>query len=87
MKRLRESQYPYGQWTPGGFTPHGTRHAATTRMLHRGRDIATVQGVTGHSDRTMVLVYGHATSQSMRKAVESLDGEDSGEKAASPNSN
>ncbi len=62
----------YGSNLPDGFRPHSTRHTATTEMLRRGVDMKTVQDVTGHSDKIMVLRYSHSTKQSRRDAVESL---------------
>lgn len=67
-----ELKLPYGQKLEHGFTPHAARHTATTRMLQAGNDIATVQEVVGHSDRTMTLVYSHASAATRRRAVESL---------------
>lgn len=63
---------PYGLWVENGFTMHATRHTATTKMIQRGNDVSTVQEIVGHSDKTMTLIYLHATSETRRKAVESL---------------
>ncbi len=63
---------PYGRRAINGFTMHSTRHTATTRMLRKGSDVRTVQEIVGHSDMTMTLVYSHATSESRKRAVESL---------------
>lgn len=63
---------PYGQQNPYGFTMHSTRHTATTRMLRAGHDVASVQEIVGHSDRTMTLIYSHATADTRKRAVESL---------------
>jgi integrase len=62
----------YGQNISDGFTPHSTRHTATTEMLRRGADLKTVQDVLGHSDAVMSLRYAHSTTESRRSAVESL---------------
>jgi integrase len=62
----------YGTNVAGGFSPHSTRHTATTRMLRAGFDIKTIQDVVGHSDRVMSLRYAHSTRESRRAAVESL---------------
>lgn len=64
----------YGRDLEDGFTPHSTRHTATTEMLRRGHDLATVKSVTRHSDTTMALRYAHATHASRRSAVEDLAG-------------
>lgn len=63
---------PYGRSLDDGFTPHVTRHTATTNMLRAGADVGTVQAVTGHSDRTMLLRYTHASRRSKREAVDAL---------------
>jgi len=63
----------YGANIPDGFTPHATRHTATTEMLRRGHDLKTVQDVVGHSDKIMSLRYAHSTRESRRAAVDSLE--------------
>ena len=68
----RRAGLPYGQRTLNGWTMHSTRHTAITRMLKTGADIATVQEIVGHSDRTMTLNYSHATQATRKRAVESL---------------
>jgi integrase len=73
FRRVAESLgLPYGLRTPNGFTMHVTRHTATTRMLQRGHDMATVQEIVGHSDKTMTLIYSHATQRTKNRAIESL---------------
>lgn len=62
----------YGAKLPDGFTPHSTRHTATTKMLRAGFDLKTVQDVVGHSDKVMSMHYAHSTAESRRRAVESL---------------
>jgi len=62
----------YGTNLPDGFTPHSTRHTATTEMLRRGHDLKTVQDVVGHSDKVMSLRYAHSTRESRRAAVADL---------------
>lgn len=62
----------YGAKISDGFTPHSTRHTATTKMLRAGFDLKTVQDVVGHSDKVMSLRYAHSTAESRRRAVESL---------------
>lgn len=62
----------YGRDLADGFSPHDTRHTATTAMLRKGHDMKTVQDVLGHSDRVMTLRYAHSSRASRRKAVESL---------------
>lgn len=73
FKRVAEALgLPYGQRRENGFTMHSTRHTATTRLLRAGHDVATVQEIVGHSDRTMTLFYSHASAKSRKRAVESL---------------
>lgn len=62
----------YGRNLSDGFSPHDTRHTATTTMLQRGHDMKTVQDVLGHSDKVMTLRYSHSTRASRREAVEDL---------------
>mgnify|MGYP003288881485 CR=1 FL=1 len=62
----------YGANIPDGFTPHSTRHTATTKMLRAGFDLKTVQDIVGHSDNVMSLRYSHSTAESRRQAVEIL---------------
>ena len=64
----------YGREIEHGFTPHSQRHTATTEMLRRGVDLATVKSITGHTDSAMALKYAHATHKSRRRAVEGLAG-------------
>ena len=64
----------YGREIEHGFTPHSQRHTATTEMLRRGVDLATVKSITGHTDSAMALKYAHATHESRRRAVEELAG-------------
>lgn len=71
-KAARSLGLRYGRDLPDGFSPHDTRHTATTRMLRSGHDLKTVQDVLGHSNRMMTLKYAHSTRQSRRAAVESL---------------
>lgn len=64
---------PYGRDAAGGLVMHDARHTATTRLLQAGVDVATVQSVTGHSDKTMVLYYAHATTSSRERAAAALE--------------
>jgi integrase len=73
FRRVAErSGLNYGMRSPDGFTLHATRHTAATRMLRAGADVATVQEIVGHSDRTMTLLYSHASAESRKRAVEAL---------------
>jgi integrase len=64
---------PYGRDSSGGLVLHDARHSATTRMLQAGIDLDTVGSITGHSDRALILYYGHATRDSKRRAAEALE--------------
>jgi integrase len=64
---------PWGYGTPGGVVFHTTRHTATTAMLDAGYDLPTVQAQTRHSDKTMLMRYGHASARSRRGAATALD--------------
>jgi integrase len=55
-----------------GFTLHTTRHTAITEMQDRGADLATVQQISGHSDKTMAMRYSHSNKKRVRDAVNSL---------------
>jgi len=63
----------YGKDVAGGFVTHDARHTAVTRMLQAGVDLATIGSITGHGDRTMILRYGHATTESQRRAMQVLE--------------
>ena len=64
---------PYGKDKRGGFVGHDARHTAVTRMLQARVDLATVGSITGHSDKTLILHYSHATRESKRIAGKVLD--------------
>jgi integrase len=64
---------PYGRDVAGGVVLHDARHTATTRLLQAGVDLSTIQSFTGHSDKEMVLHYGHATPQSRERAARALE--------------
>src|SRR4029077_4962379 len=74
---LREAceacKIPYGRRVEGGLTLHDARHSATTRMLQAGIDLDTVGSITGHSDKRLILYYGHATRESKKHAAEALE--------------
>jgi len=42
-------------------------------MLQAGVDLATIGSITGHSDKTLILHYSHATRELKRKAGKVLD--------------
>lgn len=63
----------YGRNNEGGFVFHDTRHTAASTMLLAGHDLATVADVLGHSKKEMTLKYAHATIESRRGALTSLE--------------
>lgn len=63
----------WGRDTEGGLVLHDARHTATTQLLQAGLDLATIQAITGHSDKTMVLYYSHATLASRERAAAALE--------------
>lgn len=64
---------PYGKNKKGGFVGHDARHTAVTKMLQGGVDLSTIGSITGHSDKTLILHYAHATRASKRIAAQVLD--------------
>ena len=44
-----------------------------TRMLYAGRDPATIGSITGHADKTLILHYGHASTESRGKGMDVLE--------------
>jgi integrase len=63
----------YGKNTVGGLILHDARHTATTRMLQAGVDLSTIGSITGHSDKNLILYYGHATAASRARAAAVLE--------------
>jgi integrase len=63
----------YGSESRTGFVLHSARHTFVTRLLQAGVDLATVQSLSGHSDRTMALHYAHATDKSKLEAMKHLE--------------
>lgn len=63
----------YGRDVTGGFVTHDARHTAVTRMLQAGKDLATIGSITGHADKTLILHYGHASTESRDKAMDVLE--------------
>lgn len=63
---------PYGD-ERNGIRMHDARHTATTDLLQAGIDLSTVQAITGHSDRTMILYYAHPTGESLERAAKVLN--------------
>jgi len=63
----------YGRKVLGGFVTHDTRHTAVTYLMQAGHDLKTVGALTGHSDKTMVMLYSHATQQTVNRAYDALE--------------
>ncbi len=63
----------YGRDAVGGFVTHDARHTAVTRMLQAGRDLATIGSITGHTDKSLILHYGHASTESKDQAMDVLE--------------
>lgn len=63
----------YGRKVEGGFVTHDTRHTAVTYLMQAGHDLKTVAALTGHSDKAMVMLYSHATKQSVDSAYAALE--------------
>lgn len=61
---------PFGR--ESGFTLHTTRHTVISELIERGADIATIQQISGHSDRTMAMRYTHANKKRVRDVIEKL---------------
>jgi integrase len=72
-RACEDCSIPYGREVADGLTFHDARHTATTRMLQAGLDLATIQSVTGHSDKSMVLYYSHATPETSARASDVLE--------------
>ena len=63
----------YGRDAVGGFVTHDARHTAVTRMLQAGRDLATIGSITGHTDKSLILHYGPASTESKEQAMEVIE--------------
>jgi integrase len=63
----------YGRNVQGGFVTHDTRHTAVTYLMQAGCDLKTVGALTGHSDKTMVMLYSHATKKTVNSAYDALE--------------
>lgn len=59
---------PYGD-EQNGIIMHDCRHTATTDLLRAGVDLSTIQSITGHSDRTMILYYSHPSGETRERAA------------------
>jgi integrase len=54
------------------FRFHDLRHTAATRLADRGTDAFQVAAIRGHSSIQMTARYTHATSDGLRRVMESL---------------
>lgn len=53
---------------------HALRHTFATRAIESGMDVRTLSEILGHSNITLTLqLYAHSTSETKRKAMESLE--------------
>lgn len=59
-----------------GFSPHGARHIAITRMALAGVDDALVRRIVGHMDQATTELYLHLKAEDSRDALTAL-GEES----------
>lgn len=62
---------PYGD-EKDGLILHDCRHTATTDLLRAGVDLSTIQSITGHSDRVMILYYSHPSGETRDRAAKVL---------------
>jgi integrase len=56
------------------FKFHDLRHTFATRLVQRGENLYSVQVLLGHKTAAMTQRYSHHNPESLRGAVESLDG-------------
>lgn len=68
----RAAGIPYGN-DPNGIIIHDCRHTVTTDLLRAGTDLSTIQSITGHSDRTMILYYSHPSGETRAKAARVME--------------
>lgn len=54
-----------------GITPHTIRHSFGTLMVARGVDVSIVSMLMGHKDIKNTMIYVHASSETLRKAMDS----------------
>jgi integrase len=54
------------------FRFHDLRHTAATRLADRGADAFQIAAILGHSSIQMTARYTHATSDGLRRVMESL---------------
>lgn len=57
-----------------GFSWHGLRHTAASRMMRAGIPLYTVSKVLGHSDTRMTERYSHLGNADLQRAMEVLAG-------------
>lgn len=68
-----EPKIIYGRDKEYGLVFHDTRHTAVTRMLQDGVDPKTIAQIVGHSQINTTMRYGHATAESLGRALEALE--------------
>ncbi len=64
---------PYGRGLADGIVVHDARHTVTTELLNEGLDRATVQEMSGWSEREFLLWYSHSTPGSRARAAEVME--------------
>jgi len=68
----RDAGIPYGN-DQDGIIIHDCRHTLTTDLLRAGTDLSTIQSITGHSDRTMILYYSHPSGETRSRAAKVME--------------
>lgn len=69
---VRGAGVPYGK-DRNGIIIHDCRHTMTTDLLRAGIDLSTIQSITGHSDRTMILYYSHPSAETRSRAAKVME--------------
>jgi integrase len=64
---------PYGRNVEGGLVLHNAWHTVVTSLLHAGVDLSTIGSITGHTDKSLILYYGHATAELRERAGDVLE--------------
>ncbi|HEX8773749.1 MAG TPA: site-specific integrase [Pyrinomonadaceae bacterium] len=64
---------PYGRNVDNGLVLHDARHTVVTNLLQAGVDLSTIGAITGHTDKSLILYYGHSTAESRARAGDVLD--------------
>lgn len=73
IKACKDSNIPYGRYTPSGITFHDLRHSFGSLLAETGVHIKTMQDLMTHSDIKMTERYTHMGDETKRQAVNGLD--------------